>query len=158
MLVLEKQICIVTEYIEGGTLQDLIIRRKFQGKKITNQEAIIIIRHLLSAVEYLHDKGIVHRDIKLCISDVFYCVIYSLLENILIQDPNDFSTIKLIDFGFSTYLNDNLTQYCGTLKYMAPELILKNKYGLVNFHLTFIYPPTLACWPLKHRNHYVHDT
>ena len=51
------------------------------------------------------------------------------IQNILIKDFNDFSTLKLIDFGFSTYNNKNLTKQCGTIMYMAPEFIKKKTYG-----------------------------
>jgi len=43
------------------------------------------MKGILSGVAYIHDKGIIHRDLK--------------PQNILIDDVNDLSTIKLIDFG-----------------------------------------------------------
>ena len=54
----------------------------------------------------MHDVTVIHRDLK--------------LENILVDDK---MKLKIIDFGFSTY-NDNMCDvYCGTLPYMAPEII-----------------------------------
>ena len=54
------------------------------------------------------------------------------LENILLKDPNDLSSITLIDFGFSIEDNNqSLIKQCGTIMYMAPEFIKRKKYGTV---------------------------
>ncbi len=71
----------------------------------------------MEAVEYLHSKGICHRDIK--------------LENIIINPKT--KKIKLIDFGFAVFYNPNNPDYhlkllCGTPSYMAPELLQKKEY------------------------------
>lgn len=57
----------------------------------------------MSALSYLHDRNIVHRDIK--------------LENILIGKDR---SVKLIDFGFSIEENSKLYVFCGTPSYIAP--------------------------------------
>lgn len=46
------------------------------------------------------------------------------MENVLINNKR----VKLIDFGFSTLANQNITCHCGTPSYMAPEVTLKLKY------------------------------
>jgi len=46
-----------------------------------------------------------------------------LIVNILIANKNDLSNIKIIDFGISTRTDKFNYKRCGTLKYMAPELI-----------------------------------
>lgn len=96
---------IVMEYVEYGELFDHVCKNTFniiQKKKI--------IAQLISAIEYCHGNLIVHGDIK--------------LENILISDINR-PAIKLIDFGFSSYINldEQYNSKCGSLQYTAPEII-----------------------------------
>lgn len=50
----------------------------------------------------------------------------------MIQDPNDFNSVKLADFGLSAKYEHSsfakLDEHCGTLIYMAPEVALKKEY------------------------------
>lgn len=73
-----------------------------------------MFRQIAEAVAYLHGEKIVHRDLK--------------LENILIDAEKH---IKLIDFGFSTFVRSDkkLAFTCGTPPYMSPELALKKDYS-----------------------------
>jgi len=68
--------------IEGGRLSGLISKKK----SFTDLEASVIMKVILSAVCYIHDLGIIHRDIK--------------TSNILLLDSNDLRSVKIIDFGF----------------------------------------------------------
>lgn len=61
---------------------------------------------MLLGLQYLHLKNISHRDIKL---------------NNLIMD--DAGRIKIVDFGFAIKSENKLKNICGTLNYMAPELL-----------------------------------
>ncbi len=62
-----------------------------------------------------------------------YLNIINLLDNILVGDCNDYSTIKLADFGLSAkYEHSSFTtldQHCGTLIFMAPEVAFNKEYS-----------------------------
>ena len=107
-----NQILIKMEYIKYGTLKHWIKNHK----KITEEDASIILKHVLSAIVYLHSMQICHRDIK--------------PENIMLSKENDLHSIKIIDFGLSAQNFDKLinNDYCGTYIYMAPEQIEKKLY------------------------------
>lgn len=102
---------IILELIKGGDLLDTILR----WDRCTEDDAVKILRSILLAISYCHEKGIVHRDMK--------------PDNLLVS--NDLSTVKLSDFGLATVLapheTSNLT--VGTRSYLSPEMILKQSYG-----------------------------
>lgn len=66
---------------------------------------------------YLHNYGIMHRDLK--------------LENIMMSDTSDQAIVKLVDFGLSKFVGPNGTadELYGTLGYVAPEVLKKQAYG-----------------------------
>ena len=108
------------EYVKNGSLIELLEERKISNQRLSDYENSLIIKSIIKSVAYLHDHGIVHRDLK--------------LENILIQDKNNLASIKLIDFGLSDkFHNDNkiLSKFCGTTLFQAPELIKYQTYGKV---------------------------
>ena len=94
-------IYILMEY-GWDNLYDVVDRVKGVGEDAGR----IFFIQILDAIEYMHKKKVVHRDIK--------------LENIVVdQDMN----IKFCDFGFSTYKSiKKLYDYLGTKSYMAPEI------------------------------------
>lgn len=104
----DKRVYIVTELVSGGELLDRVIS---QGN-YSEQDAAGIIRQLVDGVAYLHNKGIVHRDLK--------------LENILLQNDSNDAPIKIADFGLSKCFapNDVLSTMCGSPQYVAPEILL----------------------------------
>lgn len=80
----EKNFIIVSEFCSGGELFEKIQKNAtFSEKTVASY-----MKQILSAVTYLHEKGIVHRDLK--------------AENILFENQENDANIKLIDFGVST--------------------------------------------------------
>ena len=121
---------LILEYASNGTLFDII--RKKSG--LTESMAFYYFIQTLNAIYFLHLHSIVHRDLK--------------PENLLINENN---ILKLCDFGWSVKLNSNKrTTFCGTVEYMAPEIIKKQKYdetidiwslGVLLFELVHSYSP-----------------
>ena len=111
----DKYIYIINELCTGGELFNKIVEVKY----FTESTACFIMRQLLSAVAYCHDKGVIHRDLK--------------PENILIENSEEkdkeYFHIKIIDFGTCEILKKKkLTEQIGTSFYIAPE-VLKNGYN-----------------------------
>ncbi|XP_061608401.1 serine/threonine-protein kinase Chk1 isoform X2 [Phyllopteryx taeniolatus] len=100
------------EYCTGGELFDRIEPDVGMSEK----DAHKFFQQLVAAVEYLHKIGITHRDIK--------------PENILLDDKDN---LKLSDFGLATMFRFKgrerpLNRLCGTLPYVAPELLSQTEY------------------------------
>ncbi|CAN5758610.1 hypothetical protein BH11BAC4_BH11BAC4_01630 [soil metagenome] len=96
--------CIVMEYAEGECLDQLLQRKG----RLSSEETENIIRQIASALAYLHQKDIMHRDIK--------------PQNFKVQ-TNGF--VKMLDFGIAKHkYSPKLTQVgfvVGTMEYLAPE-------------------------------------
>ncbi len=105
---------LVMRLLGGGSLNDLIYRDEKIGVALpTLHEVTGVVARLGEALDYAHNKGIVHRDIK--------------PQNILFDEQNN---IYLADFGIAKLINDqnsqitNVDSLVGTPHYMAPELWL----------------------------------
>jgi calcium/calmodulin-dependent protein kinase I len=106
-----QYIFIVTELVSGGELFNRIVGRA----RYTEAEARLVMRPLLESVNYLHRLGIVHRDLK--------------PENILCGEA--LTDLKIADFGLSKLVHPEelMKMPCGTLNYVAPEVLALVGYG-----------------------------
>ncbi|KAH8109432.1 Pkinase-domain-containing protein [Phellopilus nigrolimitatus] len=105
----ESSIWLVTELCSGGELFDYLAEKG----RLSEDESRPIFGQLCLAVGYIHEKGVVHRDLK--------------LENVLLDER---CRVKLGDFGFTREYERGslLDTYCGTTGYAAPEMLLAKKY------------------------------
>ena len=127
----EKEINIIMEYAKNGNLYQLISRNK---TGFSEKIAFTYFIQVVNAVYFLHENQIIHRDIK--------------PENLLIGENN---TIKLCDFGWAKQLTlKNRSSFCGTVEYMAPEIIESENYdysvdiwslGILLYELLMGYSP-----------------
>ena len=99
------------EFVDGGSLQSLFVERKMSYSQIDK-----IIYQVLCGVQAIHDRGIVHRDLK--------------LENVLIRSDG---TIKIADLGLMKKLGQrgdtNENMLLGTPQYMPPEYVKYSEYS-----------------------------
>lgn len=97
----EEKVSFIMEYAKDGDLLTVLSEKGWEREKVKN-----VFKQLCSAVEYLHDCGLIHGDIK--------------LENILVNGDE----IKLSDFGLARRANQkDFNCNCGTVEYAAPELL-----------------------------------
>ncbi len=108
---------IVTEFLDGGNLREMWQAREKAGKALRWDTVTGIFMEIAHALHYLHENGIVHRDIK--------------PDNVLLDTA---LRCKLCDFGLARYgesLTDNDAlpmTICGTDEFMAPEVIFGEPY------------------------------
>ncbi len=101
----EKQLILLMEYVEGETLENMLA-----SGRLPTDTGVGYIKQLLSALEYAHQQGVVHRNVT--------------PANVVITAENE---AKLTDFGLSKSVGDPLLTNCGeimgALQYTAPEIL-----------------------------------
>lgn len=110
---------VVMEYLAGGELLEIIQ----DNDHLSERNAKHVLRQVLESVLYLHNKGIVHRDVK--------------PENILCVNRSFPLRVKLTDFGLSRVVSSpdpsapdlTMRSQCGTAYYLAPEIANNLSYG-----------------------------
>ena len=117
-------IFLIMELLEGGTLKEFLIERYNDNNDylLLEEECSSIIKGIFEGLNHLHSLNIIHRDIK-------PGMIINNIENIMLYKKGCLNSIKICDFGLSTNLDDSDSRKCGTLIYMAPELILQQSYN-----------------------------
>uniref|UniRef100_A0A8C8RSK4 Serine/threonine-protein kinase Nek11 n=1 Tax=Pelusios castaneus TaxID=367368 RepID=A0A8C8RSK4_9SAUR len=109
-----ESFCIITEYCEGRDLDCKIQEYKESGKIFTENEIIEWFIQLLLGVNYMHERRILHRDLK--------------TKNIFLKN----NLLKIGDFGVSRLLMgscDLATTFIGTPYYMSPEALKHQGYN-----------------------------
>ena len=110
-----KHLYIITEFLQGGELY-FHLKSRNNFKESTTK---FYMAQIFLAIDYMHKNGYIYRDLK--------------PENVLLDKKG---YIKLTDFGLSKMvlnednLNNSRNTICGTLEYMAPEIIKGIPYGL----------------------------
>ncbi|CAJ0949131.1 unnamed protein product, partial [Mesorhabditis belari] len=111
----DTKLHIVMEYVRGGELFTHLCGRGHFDVNSTR----VIVAELIIAIDNLHQRNIIYRDLK--------------LENILLDEEGH---IKLTDFGLSKLLIPEelmrANSYCGTIEYMSPEVINRPEGGYTN--------------------------
>ncbi|MBW0487359.1 hypothetical protein O181_027074 [Austropuccinia psidii MF-1] len=106
----ETRIYFVMEYVSGGDLMLHIQREQF-----TPRRAKFYAAEVLLALEYFHQNGVIYRDLK--------------LDNILLTLDGH---IKVADYGLckeEMWYQNTTSTFCGTPEFMAPEILLEQRYG-----------------------------
>ncbi|CAO3594579.1 unnamed protein product [Absidia cylindrospora] len=125
----DNNLHMLLEYVVGGELFTHLRR----AGRFTNDMTRFYASEIVLAIEYLHSKNIIYRDLK--------------PENLLIDHQGH---IKITDFGFAKTVIDRTWTLCGTPEYLSPEIIQSKGHGkavdwwalgILIFEMLAGYPP-----------------
>uniref|UniRef100_A0A7S2CEC8 Calmodulin n=1 Tax=Octactis speculum TaxID=3111310 RepID=A0A7S2CEC8_9STRA len=129
----------IEELCTGGELHS----RMAKSGKFLEEDARIHLGVMVDVIRYMHDKKIVHNDLK--------------LENWLFENESEGALLKLIDFGFSKHTspNEKLRGAQGSTMYMAPEMFTGDydqqcdmwSVGVIAYMMVTAAPPFLKLSP-----------
>ncbi|XP_062370425.1 serine/threonine-protein kinase PAK 3-like [Cinclus cinclus] len=106
----DEDLWLVMEYMDGGTLQDIVTQTR-----MAEGEMAAVSRECLQGLDFLHSSRVIHRDLK--------------SSNILLGMDG---SVKLADFGLCAQLGpeqDQCSSMVGTAHWMAPEVVTSSPYG-----------------------------
>lgn len=112
---------LVMEYIDGDTVESLIFEK---GKMYTEKEAFELLKRVLTVVQYIHENGVVHRDLR--------------IPNILLKNGH----VYVIDFGLARFLYEqipHLDTYTLEKKLRREIDVRSDIYALGHFLLFLLY-------------------
>ena len=111
----------VLELMKSGNLMEVLKQSQENNWKLNNKDYATMTKQIVRALNYMHKKNVIHRDLK--------------LENVMVDIGSNEQgkpelILKLTDFGFSKVLETNKkeTNKLGTTLYMAPELFKGVEY------------------------------
>ena len=144
---------IVMELIQGGELASFIK----DGRGLNEDIVKSVMRQTAAGLKFIHDRDVVHRDLK--------------VENILVcgSEITPATSVKVIDFGVAKSLTGTIARSCvGTTEIMAPELVSAKlmlapkgasmkKHGPYTFKapqdkMMFAKGPVLTFWSRRTKN------
>jgi calcium-dependent protein kinase len=129
---------LVTELCAGGDLFNYVELKGALSEMQTKQATLCLINGLIK----LHSHNVCHRDLK--------------PENVMFSEPEDFATMKIIDFGLAKQLDQGcfMTTRIGTPYYVSPEVLKGDapydircdlwSCGIIVFFMLHGYPPFTA--------------
>lgn len=104
-------LCVITEYLPGGSIRSFLHNR--EGQLLPIPQVLQMALDIAYGMEYLHMKGVVHRDLK--------------SENLVLGEDD---SVKILDFGVACFESEcnSCGDDLGTYRWMAPEMLSKKPY------------------------------